>query len=171
MKFITAEITNKEHLNAIEKLVGEYIRYSVAKSQEATAIEMDAGNMLRNFMGSIEQYSPAHRGGVTLLIENDQFIGVGAYHALDDTAVELKRVFIQPQFRGNGWGEQIINEMSDNAKERDYHWVKIESGYYLNAAYEMYKKIGFTETCSYCGAECEHEKLDQLYYMKYDLRS
>jgi len=68
--------------------------------------------------------------------------GVGLRHLCDDVA-EMKRLFVQPKFQGNGLGRLLIVEFLTQAKKLGYKWVRLDTIPELDSALSLYKKHGF----------------------------
>ncbi|MGZ5246808.1 MAG: GNAT family N-acetyltransferase [Flavitalea sp.] len=48
---------------------------------------------------------------VVIIYENNEPIGCGAFKPFDDHKVEIKRMYVRPEFRGKGIATKILSEL------------------------------------------------------------
>src|SRR6187455_1149633 len=70
-------------------------------------------------------------------------IGCGAFKQYDDEKVEIKRMFVQPVYRGRGIGLEILNELEKWATELKYSAYVLETGKKQPEAISLYQKAGY----------------------------
>jgi putative acetyltransferase len=70
-------------------------------------------------------------------------IGCGAFKGYDKATVEIKRMFVQPEFRGKGVGAKILNELEQWAAEINYTAAILETGKKQPEAIALYKKAAY----------------------------
>ncbi len=80
---------------------------------------------------------------------DDKPIGCGAFRKYDEQNAEIKRMFIQPVYRGHGIGLNILKELELWAKELNYTACVLETGKKQPEAISLYKKAGYTIIKSY----------------------
>jgi len=76
--------------------------------------------------------------------EKDEAIGCGAFKEYETTAVEIKRMFVQPQYRGKGNAGLVLMELEKWAKELGYTSCVLETGKKQPEAIRLYQKSGYT---------------------------
>src|SRR4051812_1098103 len=57
---------------------------------------------------------------VIVCYTNNNAIGCGAFKKYDDNKVEIKRMFVMPEYRGQGIGLKILKELELWAAESNY---------------------------------------------------
>ncbi|WP_299552939.1 GNAT family N-acetyltransferase [Seonamhaeicola sp.] len=67
-------------------------------------------------------------------------VGCGAFKKFDDDAVEIKRMFTLPEYRGKGVATLILKELETWAKEARYNICVLETGKRQIEAVNFYKK-------------------------------
>jgi len=72
--------------------------------------------------------------------------------AIDDGFAELKRMFVRPEFRGNGVAQAIISRLEAEANRHGIARVVLETGDAQLAAMRFYVRAGYTR----CGAFGEY---------------
>lgn len=80
---------------------------------------------------------------------DDQPIGCGAFRPYDETTTELKRMFVQPAYRGKGIGFKIVRELELWAAECNYSACILETGKNQPEAIGLYQKAGYAVIPSY----------------------
>jgi ribosomal protein S18 acetylase RimI-like enzyme len=83
------------------------------------------------------------------LDDNDQVIGIVAYHRHTNERCEMKRLYVSPDCRGMNLGEQLVGAIMEHAKEAGYKEMVLDTIQPLQAAIHIYKKMGFTECRPY----------------------
>jgi len=70
-------------------------------------------------------------------------VGCGALRRFDDDTVEIKRMFVREEFRGNGIGAKILKELETWAAESGYSNTILETGKKQPEAIRLYQKAGY----------------------------
>ena len=80
------------------------------------------------------------------LWENDKLIGCGALKFLDESHGEFKSIRIHNDFRGQGYGINVINYLINEAKKLKIKKLSIETGAgdFFIPARKLFKRTGFT---------------------------
>jgi putative acetyltransferase len=71
-------------------------------------------------------------------------VGCGAFKKYGENEVEIKRMFVLPQYRGQGIGLRILNELEKWAAELNYSKCILETGKMQPEAISLYQKAGYT---------------------------
>lgn len=87
---------------------------------------------------------------------NVHFIGVwlaewlaacGAVKVVEDAEHgrygEIKRVFVQPQFRGRGLSKVLMQQLEDHLRARGIELVRLETGVHQPEALSLYERLGY----------------------------
>lgn len=70
-------------------------------------------------------------------------VACGAIRALDDQSMEVKRMFVRPEYRGKGYAGQVLAELERWAAELGYHRCVLETGKMQPEAIALYLKSGY----------------------------
>lgn len=65
---------------------------------------------------------------VVIVYHDEIAVGCGAFKHYDDESVEVKRMFVLPEFRGKGVAAAVLNELEIWAAESGYHYTVLETG-------------------------------------------
>lgn len=80
---------------------------------------------------------------VIIAYANEQPVAAGAFKKFSAQAVEIKRMFVMPAFRGRGIAFQILQQLENWAAELDYSYCILETGKKQPEAIALYKKSGY----------------------------
>ena len=96
-------------------------------------------------------------GGIFLVMtDNDQLICTGAIRKLKDDICELKRLWLLPEYHGQGLGYRMLNELLTYARDKGYKRIWLETDPVAQSrALEFYKRLGFYEIPSYTDLDGE----------------
>lgn len=80
---------------------------------------------------------------------NGQPVGCGAIKPFSDHAAEVKRMFVAPEFRGQGIAGQILKALETWAQELQFHHCVLETGLNQPEAIALYNKSGYARIPNY----------------------
>jgi len=80
---------------------------------------------------------------------NEQPVGIGAYKAYDETTAEIKRMYVDPEFRGKGIAKAILQELERWAGEDGFTSAILETGQQQIEAIQLYHKTGYARIENY----------------------
>lgn len=78
-----------------------------------------------------------------VVYQNGCPIGGGAFRSIDSETAELKRIFVQPDWQGQGVGKELVSRLIAWASELGYKKLILESAKPLSEAHALYRKLGF----------------------------
>lgn len=76
-------------------------------------------------------------------------VATGAIKPYSEAKIEIKRMFVHPDFRGNGIASCVLDELEDWARELGYHESILETGTKQTEALGLYPKKGYEITPNY----------------------
>ena len=74
---------------------------------------------------------------------NGEIVGSMAYKKVNDETVELKRVYIYPEHRGNGLATKLLNATLNMIKENKYKKILVETWENFISGRRFYEKNNF----------------------------
>ncbi|RZK70901.1 MAG: GNAT family N-acetyltransferase [Pedobacter sp.] len=80
---------------------------------------------------------------VVIAYIQDIAVGCGCFKEIGDDTVEIKRMFVNPYFRGFGVASSIIEELLTWAKQLYYADAVLETGKRQPESIKLYSKHGF----------------------------
>ena len=101
-------------------------------------------------IADVEQYY-MQNGCFWCLFDNKTLLGTVALRTIDNDnkIVELKRMFVLPQYQGKGYGRLLLNHAISYAKEQQYNKICLDTRKQFSAAQHLYRSSGFQETEKY----------------------
>lgn len=80
---------------------------------------------------------------VILLYHDECPIACASFKYYDDGIAEVKRVFLQKEYRGQGLSKKLMKQLEEKAKEQGFHQLILETGNLLAQAKGLYFGLGF----------------------------
>jgi putative acetyltransferase len=80
-----------------------------------------------------------------LLLATSEGIAAGcvALREIDDSACEMKRMFVSPQFHGKGVGHALAEVLINEARRLGYRYMRLDTSIRQNEARSLYHRLGF----------------------------
>ena len=86
---------------------------------------------------------------VVVYYDDGVAVGCGAFKHFDENTVEIKRMFVSPEFRGKGIAYEILNELESWAIEIGYSEYILETGKKMIEAIKLYERAGYSRIPNY----------------------
>ena len=80
---------------------------------------------------------------------DDKPVGCGAFRDFSPGEVEIKRMFVLPEYRGQGIAQAVLTELERWAQEQGNAAYMLETGKRQPEAIRLYEKSGYALTPSY----------------------
>jgi GNAT superfamily N-acetyltransferase len=111
-------------------------------------------DLRERYLTEQEKFDPLNKMDETVKVllayNGETAIGCGALRPLgDSSAIELKRMYVHPDFRGIGISRQILEALEQWAAEDGYTVVRLETGNKQPEAIGLYLKRGYQIIPSY----------------------
>ena len=117
---------------------------------------------------AVEEYY-LDRGGEFWVVETQgEIIGTSAYYPCiaesstlenrGEKAVEIRKMFLHSQVRGQGFGRYLLQELEQAIFDRGYREIRIETASVLTAAVKLYESSGYQPV-----TEVETSRCDRAY--------
>jgi putative acetyltransferase len=94
----------------------------------------------------VEEYY-LNRGGEFWVVEDQaEIVGTSAYYPYPhrgERAVEIRKMYLSPQARGQGLGKYLLQELERSIVARGYQEIWIETASVLAAAVKLYEANGY----------------------------
>ncbi len=86
---------------------------------------------------------------VLLAYADNHAVGCGAFRSFTTDTVEIKRMYVRPEYRGRGIASVVLNGLEQWALEAGFHSCILETGFNQPEAIALYKKSGYTVIPNY----------------------
>lgn len=135
------QASTKEHFDATRRLFTEYFNFL------RTFRDMELNMDLQSHTGELAdlengKYVPPY-GAILLSAVNDVFTGVVALRRLEHEICEMKRLYVQPQYRGASAGMYLAERIIQKAREMGYCKMRLDTHPDMTAAHRLYYSLGF----------------------------
>lgn len=109
--------------------------------------ELDAELSVRNgesnaFYMQFNKLDGIHHAVV--LYQNNMPVACGAIKHYDEQAMEVKRMFVLPAYRGRGHAKEVLKELETWTAELNYSACILETGLMQPEAIALYKKCNYS---------------------------
>jgi GNAT superfamily N-acetyltransferase len=82
-------------------------------------------------------------GRLVMAVTGEQAMGCAALRRVDEKVCELKRMFVLPQFRGQGVGKALARTLIEQARTMGYERMQLDTGTAWGSAIQLYESLGF----------------------------
>lgn len=106
-------------------------------------------------------------GILSLASWSGHLAGCVGFKPLFGDVCELKRLYVRPAYRGHGIGRALCLVTIEEAEERGYRWMRLDTLERLESALRLYRDLGFTEIDPYYANPLE----EPVIYMERSLTS
>ncbi|MDB5247695.1 MAG: hypothetical protein JWQ40_2089 [Segetibacter sp.] len=141
MLTIKSIINNSDQLNIIRSLFKEY---STGLNENLCFQSFD-----EELENPLKKYGPP-KGSLFLAYWNNEPAGCIALQPLQEAhTCEMKRLYVRPEYRKHGIGEQLVKVLLEAANEKGYKKMVLDTLERLQPAIKLYLKYGFENTSAY----------------------
>jgi putative acetyltransferase len=102
----------------------------------------------KELVGLPGDYAPP-RGRLLLASADSELAGCVALRPLAEGTCEMKRLYVQPQWRGSGVGRALAVRVIAEAREAEYTIMRLDTLPTMRAAQTLYRELGFVEIPPY----------------------
>ena len=137
---------------APEPLAGT-VNVTIAAERPDTPDAMALIDELQTHLGALYPVKSQHGFTVRQLIEqrvaffvlraDGRAAGCGGILLVGREYGELKRMFVRPEFRGQKFGERLVERLAQHAREHGVNLLRLETGIHQLAAIRLYERLGF----------------------------
>lgn len=85
-----------------------------------------------------------HIKNVVVCYQGKIAVGCGAFKPYNKTTAEIKRMFVRPDFRGQGIAKGILSALENWASEYGFTNCILETGTNNSEAIQLYTKMGYS---------------------------
>lgn len=96
-----------------------------------------------NHLLDLSQLPPQTVIALAIRSPQGEAVGCGAIVLSEEGFGEMKRVYIDPQHRGQQLGEKLLAALEAKARQRDCHTLRLETGIHQHAAIALYTRNGY----------------------------
>lgn len=142
-----------EDLDTVRGLFREY--------EASLPFDLSFQNFEEELAGLPGRYAPP--SGRMLLAKSDRaFVGCVALRQIGEGVCEMKRLFVQPAFRGTGVGKDLAEAIVEEGRRIGYKRMRLDTA--MEPAKSLYRSLGFREIPPY-----QHVPVEGVVFMELEL--
>ena len=130
-------------------------------------------NHREHIQSMIKELRP-NNGEIYVLKLDERVVGMGVLRKVDHTLVEMCKLHLCPNLKGQGLGKKLALALIEFAKEKNYTKINLHVTKTQTSAIGLYKKLGFYQYKASSIYKMEHEgkklKFNTL-YMERDIEN
>lgn len=81
---------------------------------------------------------------VVVICSEKKPLACGCFKQYRNDSVEIKRMFVEKEYRGKGLSKLILNELEKWAKESGFQFAILETSVHFKRAQNLYSKAGYS---------------------------
>ena len=145
MKIVQA--TTPQRLEHIRALFREYFRWVT----EDHGIDLGYQNVEAELAALPGCYAPP-AGRLLLALDGEKPAGCIAIRPMEEEVCELKRMYVRPEYRGQGLGGTLAQTVLQEAREIGYRLARLDTADTMAPAQRLYASLGFRRVKPYYDA-------------------
>jgi len=127
--------------------IGELFREYAA----SIGVDLEYQGFSSELAGLPGQYAPPS-GDLLVARVNGAAAGCVALRRLDQSTLEMKRLYVRPSARGTGLGKLLVEAAISIARQNGYAELRLDTLASMASAQKLYGALGFVEIPSYGNA-------------------
>jgi putative acetyltransferase len=107
-------------------------------------LDHELWNELKEDQSTYDQYNKVpDLPTVVVIYINEKPIACGCFKQYLSDTVEIKRMFVEKEYRGRGLSKLILNELEQWAIESGFQFAILETSVHFKTAQSLYSKTGY----------------------------
>ena len=78
-----------------------------------------------------------------IIYADDKPVACGCYKKLDDKTIEIKRMYVDKNYRGKGISKMLLYELEKWAIENGFEYAILETSIHFDVAKSLYQNAGY----------------------------
>ena len=162
------------HKSQLVKLNEEYLTWIKDEMRKRYNIDMvlllgiSVAKYVEKSFKELSSFLPP-KGFYYVIRVNNSIIGMGALRTLKMGIGEIKRMYIKPKYRRNGYGKKMLELLLEKGNEFGFSSIRLDTGEFMSAAHQVYRLAGFQERGQYPESEVPEFFLPHWLFMEKSL--
>ncbi|NHI89164.1 MAG: GNAT family N-acetyltransferase [Candidatus Thorarchaeota archaeon] len=166
--------SEEEHKKQFYDLNFEYVSWVAERYYQVYKIDLESvhgksdRDYVRDFLQDFTRVSPLD-GIIYVIVNEENVVGMGALMKQCEGIGEIKRMYIQPAYRGRDLGKKMLSKLIKKGRELGFSKLRLETADIFETAVHLYHSMGFKDIDEYPGGEVSHSLGNTVRYMELDL--
>jgi putative acetyltransferase len=110
-----------------------------------THLDHELWNELKEDQATYDQFNKVPDISTVLIIyQGQQPVACGCFKEIDANTVEIKRMFVEKEWRRKGLSKLILNELEQWAMQKGFENAILETSIHFTTARQLYESSGYT---------------------------
>jgi putative acetyltransferase len=132
-----------------------------------THLDHELWNELKEDQATYDQYNKVpDLNTVLIAYKGEQAVACGCFKEIAPGTVEIKRMFVEKEWRRKGLSKVILNGLEQWALEKGYVYAILETSIHFTTARHLYESSGYTIIPNYPPYEGLSESVCMHKYLK-----
>jgi len=149
----------------VEALLREYFYWAVPLFNAQNNLDVDAETALSHALSNLAICLPPDGCTVLARSPDGRANAIGFYRKIRAGAVEIKRLYLRPESRGEGLGRKMVRRLIEEAQKAGNSDIFLDTAGFMSAAHGLYRSGGFKDVEFYPEAEHSREISPHVIYM------
>ena len=107
-------------------------------------LDNELWNELHEDQATYDQFNKVNDIKTAIVVYvNGKPAAIGCFKKFNDNTVEIKRMFVEKEFRGRGLSKYVLNELEKWALECGYQYAVLETSVHFTVAQHLYTGAGY----------------------------
>jgi ribosomal protein S18 acetylase RimI-like enzyme len=137
---IIREMNSKPDVPQVRRLFMEYA--------SSLGFDLDFQEFEGELAGLPGEYAPP-TGCLLLAVKDGRMVGCVALRKMTCKTCEMKRLYVRPKFRGQGFGRQLAWAIIEEARKIGYKRMRLDTVPSMREAISLYRSLRFKEIRRY----------------------
>ncbi len=152
----------------VRELFTEYLIAANSELYKVYRVKFDIDTSITMDMLHLDKYMPP-RGRLLLAYVDESLAGIAGLHDNGMQVGEIKRMYVRPDYRRQGLGKALLNQLIEAANQIGYQRLRLDSARFMTDAHKLYRSAGFQDIAAYKGSEIPKEYQDLWIFMEKSL--
>ena len=158
------QVENNEYKTYLRDLFSEYLEWVLKMCEREFNITLNIEKMVNDAVNrsfeSLNRYFPPE-GRLFLCKYDNHIVGTASMRNIGDKIGEIKRMYVQPEYRGKGIGRTLLERLIKEAQNLQYSKIRLDTGPFMQKAIGLYHSVGFRNIEPYPESEVLQEGIPE----------
>jgi GNAT superfamily N-acetyltransferase len=152
----------------VRRLWLEYLTWGNDGLESRFGFRLPVLETVEHDLATVARFEPPE-GRLLLAFQNGTAVGTGGMRRIGSDTAEIKRMYVEPRYRGTGLGQALLDHLLTAARADGYMRVRLDSPDFMTAAHGLYRSRGFTQIGPYPESEIPDEYKSHWVFMELTL--